>query len=142
MKTTILLFLMMVFCNYIVQAQYKKNGAPDMRYSNNKQSYRTGKSSSSSNSNTNSSVKYQRGYAKTDGTYVDPHYKTNNNKTNKDNFSTKDNYNYTNGKTGTRAKDYSNEAQKYGKGKTIYTGKKGGQYYNNEKSKKIYVPKR
>lgn len=141
MKTIIVLFLMLVCCGLTVRAQYKKNGTPDMRYSGNKQV--SGKSKSSgSNSNTNSGVKYQRGYVKTDGTYVDPHYKTDNNKTNIDNFSTKDNYNYTNGKTGTRAKDYSNEAQKYGKGKTIYTGNKGGQYYNNEKSKRVYVPKR
>ena len=36
---------------------------------------------------------YQKGYVKKNGTYVQPHYKTNTNKTNHDNYSTKGNTN-------------------------------------------------
>lgn len=91
---------------------------------------------------TNTSVRHQNGYFKSNGTYVQPHYKTNINKTNWDNFSTKGNYNYYKGNTGTRARDYSIDAYNYGKGKVIQTGPKGGQYYINSSGKKIYVPKR
>ena len=88
-------------------------------------------------------VRYQRGYYKSStGTYVSPHYKTTSNNTNWDNFSTKDNYNYYTGAKGTRAKDYSSEAYNYGKGKDIYQGSRGGQYYINDNSNKVYVPKR
>ena len=91
---------------------------------------------------TNSSVRYQKGYVKKNGLYVQGHYKTRSNKTNHDNFSTQSNMNpYTN-KKGERAKDYSNEANKYGQGRVIQTGPKGGQYYINNKGKKVYVPKR
>src|SRR5690554_1506208 len=79
------------------------------------------------------SVQYQRGYVKTNGTYVQPHYKTKSNNTNTDNFSTQSNTNIYTGKKGTRAKDYSSEAYNYGRGKTIYQGPKGGQYYYNNK---------
>lgn len=90
----------------------------------------------------NSSSRYQRGYVKKDGTYVQGHYKTRSNRTNHDNYSTQSNINpYTNRK-GERAKDYSNEAYKYGQGRVIQTGPKGGQYYVNSKGKKVYVPKR
>ena len=37
---------------------------------------------------TNSSVRYQQGYTRKDGTYVQGHYKTSTNTTNHDNFST------------------------------------------------------
>lgn len=91
---------------------------------------------------TNPSYKYQRGYVKKDGTYVKSHMKTNTNVTNHDNYSTTYNQNIHTGTTGSRAKDYSPQAQNYGKGKAIHTGERGGQYYINEKSNKIYVPKR
>ena len=90
----------------------------------------------------NSSSTYQSGYFKSDGTYVQPHYKTNVNQTNHDNYSTKDNTNSYTGSTGYRANDYSSGASTYGSGKTIYTGPKGGQYYYNSNGKKTYVPKR
>ena len=90
----------------------------------------------------NSSVRYQKGYVKKDGTYVQGYYKTNSNKTNHDNFSTKPNRNPYTKEKGLRAKDYSREVYKYGKGKTIQTGPKGGQYYINNKGRKVYVPKR
>jgi hypothetical protein len=92
---------------------------------------------------TNSSTRYQRGYYKpSTGTYVKPHYKTNNNYTNRDNYSTKGNTNGYTGQSGYRAKDYSSGAYNYGRGKTIYSGPKGGQYYYNRSGKKTYVPKR
>lgn len=138
-------FLLIVFITCLVfgaNAQYKKNGTPDLRYNSNKQSNAKTSITPKSNSNTNSNIHYQNGYTKTNGTNVKPHYKTDSNNTNLDNFSTKDNYNYTNGTTGTKAKDYSKEALNYGSGKPIQTGKKGGQYYKNSKGNKTYVPKR
>ena len=90
----------------------------------------------------NSSSRYQRGYVKKDGTYVQGHYKTRSNKTNYDNYSTQFNVNPYTRKHGERAKDYSKDAYNYGQGKTIHTGPKGGQYYTNSKGKKVYVPKR
>ena len=92
---------------------------------------------------TNSSSRYQKSYYKpSTNTYVQPHYKTTINKTNTDNYSTKDNTNTYTGTSGSRAKDYSPEASNYGSGKTIQTGSKGGQYYTNDNGKKVYVPKR
>ncbi|MDP4267818.1 MAG: hypothetical protein Q8880_10355 [Bacteroidota bacterium] len=94
-------------------------------------------------SQTNPSYRYQKGYVrKSTGTYVEPHYKTTRNSTNRDNYSTKDNTNNFTEKEGTRAKDYSPEAENYGNGRTIHTGSKGGQYYVNDKGRKVYVPKR
>jgi len=43
-----------------------------------------------------------RGYTKKDGTYVAPTRATNPNKTQRDNYSSKGNYNPANGKAGTR----------------------------------------
>ena len=90
----------------------------------------------------NSSVRYQKGYVKKDGTYVQGHYKTHSNKTNHDNFSTQTNRNPYTWKKGEKAKDYSKEAYRYGQGRRIQTGPKGGQYYVNDKGRKVYVPKR
>lgn len=95
------------------------------------------------NSQTNPKSRYQKGYVKkSTGTYVQPHFKTKTNKTNHDNYSTTSNVNSYTGKKGTRAKDYSPGAYNYGSGKAIQTGSKGGQYYNNSKGNKTYVPKR
>ncbi len=141
MKKIFLLCLILLSFVFAANAQYKKDGTPDMRYKANKSIY-GGSSNSSSSYGTNSSVRSQSGYTRSDGTPVRSHYKTNINETNLDNFSTKDNYNYTNGTTGTRAKDYSTDALNYGSGKTIYSGSKGGQYYINSKGNKTYVPKR
>ncbi len=88
-----------------------------------------------------SGVRYQRGYAKTDGSYVEGHYKTRRNKTNLDNFSTGGNSNPYTGQSGSRAQDYSPNAASYGSGRTIYTGPRGGQYYINGNGNKTYVPK-
>ncbi|MDD3144798.1 MAG: hypothetical protein PHV23_01660 [Candidatus Gracilibacteria bacterium] len=46
------------------------------------------------------SVKYQKGYIKKNGTYVQGHYKTVSNSKKSDNFSTKGNYNPYTGKKG------------------------------------------
>ena len=136
----ILFSVLVLFSTLAASAQYKKDGTPDMRYNSNRNSY--GSSYSSPSYGTNSSTRYQNGYVKDNGTYVQPHYKTNVNNTNWDNFSTKDNYNYYNNTTGTKAKDYSPEAYNYGSGKPIYQGQNGGQYYYNDKGNKTYVPKR
>lgn len=89
---------------------------------------------------TNYSTTYQSGYFRSDGTYVQPHYKTTINQTNHDNFSTHGNTNVYKGLSGYRAKEYSSGASNYGSGKTIYTGPKGGQYYYNSNGNKVYVP--
>ena len=88
------------------------------------------------------STKYQKGYYRKDGTYVQGHYKTQSDRTNHNNFSTSTNANPYTGSTGHRAKDYSTKAYNYGSGKTIHTGSRGGQYYYNSKGNKTYVPKR
>lgn len=90
--------------------------------------------------NTNST--YVNGYTKSNGTYVRGHYRSSQNSTNHDNYSTSGNYNPYTGTTGSRAKDYSTGAYNYGSGHTIHTGSRGGQYYINSNGNKTYVPKR
>lgn len=138
MKKIILLVIFSI-ASLRANAQYKKDGTPDMRYKSNQTALNY---STPSYSNTNPSVRYQSGYIKSNGTYVDPHIKTNNNTTNWDNLSTEGNYNLYNGTTGTRARDYSIDAYNYGKGQVIQTGPNGGQYYINDRRNKVYVPKR
>jgi len=92
--------------------------------------------------NTAQAQTYVEGYTKSDGTYVQGHYRSDKNSTNHDNYSTQTNQNPHTGTKGTKAKDYSSEAQNYGQGRTIQTGPKGGQYYVNDKGNKVYVPKR
>lgn len=91
---------------------------------------------------TNSSVRYQQGYTRSNGTYVQGHYKTQTNSTNHDNFSTVGNINTYTGTTGIRARDYSAGALNYGSGRVIETGSRGGQYYINQNGNRTYVPKR
>ena len=142
MKTFKIIFLLLISVTSTLNAQYKKDGTPDMRYNSNKALYGSSYSSSSSAYGTNPDVRYQSGYIRDNGTYVQPYYKTNPNSTNTDNFSTKDNYNpYTN-QSGTRARDYSIDAYNYGSGRSIETGPRGGQYYINSSGNKTYVPKR
>jgi len=123
-------------------SQTKKDGTPDMRYKANKEQYGSSYSTPSYSSESNTSTRYQSGYVKDDGTYVQPHYKTNSNSTNHDNFSTEGNSNNYTSDPGYRAKDYSTDANNYGANKTIYTGPQGGQYYINDEGNKVYVPKR
>ncbi len=105
------------------------------------------RSSSSNNlysvpTQTNPNIKYQEGYQRSNGTYIQGHYKTESNTTNLDNFSTQGNINPYTLQSGTRAQDYSPEALNYGQGQIIQTGPRGGQYYINENGRKTYVPKR
>ncbi len=85
---------------------------------------------------------YVDGYLKRDGTYVPPHYRSPPNSTNHDNYSTYGNHNPHTGNSGSRARDYSAEAQNYGAGRAIQTGPRGGQFYYNDSGRKVYVPKR
>ena len=85
---------------------------------------------------------YVPGYYRSDGTYVEEHYRKSSNSTNHDNYSTKDNSNPYTGSNGYRAKDYSSESYNYGSGRVIHTGPNGGQYYYNSNGNKTYVPKR
>jgi hypothetical protein len=139
-----LMFLVLMLTSSLAFAQLKKDGTPDMRYKANQQLYggSTYTTPTYNYGTINTDVRYQSGYIKTDGTPVRGHYKTNSNDTNWDNFSTTPNYNPYTGNTGTRAKDYSSDAYNYGKGQTIQTGPKGGQYYINSNGNKTYVPKR
>lgn len=82
------------------------------------------------------------GYTKKDGTYVKGHYRQTPNQTNHDNWSTTTQKNPYTQDNGSRAKDYSSNAQNYGSGRTIHTGPRGGQYYINSRGNKVYVPKR
>ncbi len=71
---------------------------------------RSSRSSSSSNLysvpiQTNPNTKYQEGYQKSNGTYVQGHYKTESNTTNLDNFSTQGNINPYTLQSGTRVQD-------------------------------------
>ena len=50
---------------------------------------------------------YVRGYTRSDGTYVAPHYRSSPNSTRNDNWSTKGNINPYTGQYGTREPDYS-----------------------------------
>ena len=93
-------------------------------------------------SQTNPNLRFQDGYYRDNGTYVQPHMKTESNSTNWDNFSTEGNTNPYTQQKGTRARDYSSESLNYGQGKQIYTGERGGQYYINSNGNKTYVPKR
>lgn len=90
----------------------------------------------------NTTSTYVNGYTKSNGTYVQGHYRSSQNSTNHDNYSTSGNYNPYTGTTGSRAKDYSIGAYNYGSGHTIHTGSRGGQYYINSNGNKTYVPKR
>ncbi|NWJ49570.1 MAG: hypothetical protein HXX14_01785 [Bacteroidetes bacterium] len=138
MKKILFLSAVLALTALSLFAQTKKDGTPDMRYKANRQT----QVNTYTVPSTNTSVRYQRGYIKENGTYVQPHYKTKENNTNHDNFSTSGNTNIYTGESGSRAKDYSPEATNYGSGKTIQTGSRGGQYYINSKGKKTYVPKR
>lgn len=90
----------------------------------------------------NTDVVFQQGYTKSNGTFVEGHYKTKSNNTNWDNFSTHGNVNPFTGSIGSIARDYSVDAYNYGAGNIIHTGPRGGQYYINSNGNKTYVPKR
>jgi hypothetical protein len=84
---------------------------------------------------------YVNGYYKKDDTYVNGYNHSSPDSTSWNNYSTQGNSNPYTGSEGTRARDYSSEAQSYGSGRPIYTGPQGGKYYINENGNKVYVPK-
>lgn len=136
----LILFAVLLFASSLAQAQLKKDGIPDMRYRENRQS--SGNSFSSPGYGTiNPEVEYQSSYQR-NGTAVDGSYHTKSNGTNTDNWSTTGNTNPQTGNRGTRARDYSTEAYRYGQGQPIQTGPRGGQYYENSNGNRTYVPKR
>jgi hypothetical protein len=65
-------------------------------------SSRSSSSSSKSSSSTKSSSVHVKGYTTKSGKYVEPHYRSAPNKTQKDNYSTKGNVNPYTGKKGTK----------------------------------------
>ena len=87
------------------------------------------------------STRYQNGYTKSDGTYVQGHYKTSSDNTNTNNYSTQGNTNTYTGEKGSTPRDYSSESRSYSSDKNIQTGSRGGQYYINSNGNKTYVPK-
>lgn len=131
MKKIILTAIIAIGC---VFGSYAQSSWGKTSVTNTNPSYRVG--------STNTSVRYQQGYTRKDGTYVQGHYKTSNNGTNHDNYSTRGNMNNYTGSYGSRARDYSSGAYNYGSGRTIHTGSRGGQYYVNDRGNKVYVPKR
>jgi len=84
---------------------------------------------------------YVHGYYRSNGTYVQPHYRSSVNATNTDNWSTRGNINPYTGSSGSVARDYSVGASTYGAGHSIHVGPRGGQYYINDNCNKVYVPK-
>lgn len=86
--------------------------------------------------------KYQKGYTKKNGTYVEGHYKTSIDNKTENNYGTSGNTNPYTGQKGNRPNDYSNDAYNHGQGQQIQTGSRGGQYYINSNGNKTYVPKR
>lgn len=131
---------MLMLVSSLANAQFKKDGTPDMGYNSNKQVYGNSYPAPSYGT-TNSNVGYQSGYER-NGTYVEPSYHTRSNNTNTDNWSTQGNTNPHTGTQGTRAQDYSRDAYNYGQGQMIETGSRGGQYYLNGNGNRTYVPKR
>ena len=75
---------------------------------------------------------HQRGYAKHNGTYVEPTERTRPNRTNQDNYSNKGNVNPYNGNVGTAQPTYTGDQQ-------IYTGPRGGTYIIDNNGNKRYV---
>ena len=98
MKKQILLLAIVFFGLNNLKAQHtKKDGSPDMRYSENKTPKNT-----NSNSNTNSNTIHIDSYQKGNGTSVKEHDRTAPNNTNHDNWSTSPNVNPQTGKKGTK----------------------------------------
>lgn len=142
MKHLTFLIVALFFIALDAKAQYGLELKPLTTYTPTTNQYNSTYTTPTYDYGTNINVQYQKSYTKSDGTYVQPHYKTKTNNTNWDNFSTKGNYNPYTGTQGTKARDYSIDAYNYGQGKVIYTGPRGGQYYYNSNGNKTYVPKR
>jgi hypothetical protein len=69
------------------------------------------------------------GYYRSNGTYVQPHYRTTPNNTVYDNWSTRPNVNPYTGQTGT--KNYYNSNNSYNNSNYYYTKPRRSNYYNN-----------
>lgn len=87
MKKTFFILAVLTFFALKVSAQTKKDGTPDMRYKENKETYGNSYStpsttdystpkSSEKNYDNGGQMKLQDGYMKSNGTYVEPHLKT------------------------------------------------------------------
>lgn len=88
MKKTLLTAGLLIIIGISAQAQYKKDGTPDMRYRENKETYQNNfnnnnnfyysapKESAPKNYDNGGQIKMQDGYFKSNGTYVEPHIKT------------------------------------------------------------------
>lgn len=140
MKTKILTILLMAGTSLTAFCQSYYQTYPT--YPTQSSQSRSSSNSYSSPYQTNPNVRQQQGYYRSDGSYVQPHMKTESNNTNWDNYSTQGNVNPYTQQQGSRARDYSSDAYNYGQGRTIYTGERGGQYYYNSNGNKTYVPKR
>ncbi len=94
---------------------------------------------------------YVSGYTNSNGTYVEPYFRTTPNTTRNDNYSTVGNLNPYTGSYGTKPADnyyvapsnysvptyYSTPS--YSTPTTVYTGPRGGQYYYNSNGNKSYI---
>ncbi len=78
---------------------------------------------------------YVRGYTRSDGTYVAPHYRSNPNSTQADNWSTIGNVNPYTGKKGTKAQDASSGAN----GSQGYPGEHSGYTYSGTVSESVTI---
>lgn len=84
---------------------------------------------------------YTHGYMRSNGTYTQGYNHTPRNYTNHDNYSTSGNRNLYTGSTGYRARDYSPQAGAIHQNHAVGYGPQGGQYYNNSRGHRSYVPK-
>jgi hypothetical protein len=115
------------------------------------------------------STVYVSGYTKSNGTYVQPHYRTSPNSTRNDNYSTVGNVNPYTSQEGTKPRDYETstytaptytntstsksptyttptytntatyDTPSYSTTTPVYTGTRGGQYYINSNGNKTYI---
>jgi hypothetical protein len=97
-----------------------------------------------------------KGYYKSNGTYVQPHMRSNPDGNQYNNWSTKGNVNPYTGKEGTKNVDNSNNSTtntnnstnvnnsntSYSNNRIIETGPRGGKYYINSNGNKTYVRRR
>jgi hypothetical protein len=99
------------------------------------------------------STVYVKGYTKSNGSYIQGHYKTSPNSSKVDNYSTQGNYNPYTGSYGTKpvqeyrpTSTYSNSnspQSNYSSSKSyttpVYSGPRGGTYYINSNGNKTYI---
>lgn len=96
-KIILLLAILFLGINNIKAQHLKKDGTPDMRYSENKN-----QPQQQSPSYTNPEKVHVNEYDKKNGTHVEDHNRTAPNNANRDNWSTKPNTNPETGKKGTK----------------------------------------